>query len=296
VWLAYPGETPEINFNSGGRDARIFFYDKTTNLYLDGFDFNVNSNSRGIGVAISNGGNTTVRKSTFRGLTNCCEAGEILPNCFSAEDPAGILPSRTTYRMAPADTGSLAILRLKLLLRTITFLPIYRFRSARKHGNQHWTIRGNHIEGQTTRGAIYAQEYDYSGDIEICFNLIQMSASDGVALTLVPSDPGGPINIYRNTFVGHINVNRVRSTNGPFTINNNVIINNSASPDKITRSSSVSDESRLIVVDNLTGTLSDNIVDSNGNLTSAYKSYLGSRGHQIGDQLAPPQQVRLVVR
>ena len=58
VWLAYPEEKPEINFNSGGRDAHIYFYNNIANVYLDGFDFNINSSSRGKGIAIaSDGGN-----------------------------------------------------------------------------------------------------------------------------------------------------------------------------------------------------------------------------------------------
>ena len=45
--------------------------------------------------------------------------------------------------------------------------------------------------------------------------------------------------------------------------------------------------------DNLIGSSSDNIVDSQGYLTPAYQSFVGSRGHQIKARPLPPTGLNL---
>jgi len=57
-------------------------------------------------------------------------------------------------------------------------------------------------------------------------------------------------------------------------------------PEKIERYR-VEDLSRVVVTNNLTGSASDNIVDSQGYLTDTYSKYVGIRGHQIGADKRP---------
>ncbi|WP_155999842.1 putative Ig domain-containing protein [Thioalkalivibrio sulfidiphilus] len=292
VWLAYPGEKPEINFNMNGRSGHISFYDNVRNLYLDGFDFNLNSNNRGQGINISNNGNVTVRNSTFRGLTNCTHPGTNPSQLFLTGGSGQYTSIQDNYAYESCGYWLLGYVSPKTLVENNTILSDIPLPIGPKHGIQNWTIRGNRIDGQTTRGAIWIQDFSTSGDIEINFNLIQMRNPDGVAIKLLSSDPSGPINVYRNTFIGHVTVDNLTSTKGPFRFNNNVIINNSSNPDKISRTRTVV-ESRLIVSDNLTGSSQQNIVDNDGNLTATYSQYIGSHGHQIGSTIAPPKQLRL---
>jgi hypothetical protein len=166
-----------------------------------------------------------------------------------------------------------------------------------KAGTTMWFIRGNYLHNNATNSINfqYSNTGDInSGNIEISYNLVT-SGGGKVRINSNSTSNGDPVYVFRNTFMDEVDVSKVTSTNGAFRFYNNVIVNETSHPDKIQRNS-IEDPSRLIVSDNLVGSSSDNIVDDHGNLTSAYKSYLGTRGHQIGDQLAPPQQVRLVTR
>ncbi len=291
VWIAYPGERPEINFNSGGQSGYIFFYDNVRNLYLDGFDFNLNSNDRGKGIAIGSNGNITVRKNIFRGLTDCTHRGTNNSQLF-------FVGGEGKYSSVQDNTASESSCGYWLLgygspktvvednhISTNLSLPI-----GPKSDINNWTIRGNVIQTQKkiSKGAIWIQDFGTSGNIEINFNLIQMSQSDSVALRLISSNPSGPIYVNRNTFVGHVAADWLSNEKGPWTFAENVIINNFTSSDKIKRNSV--NEKRLILNDNLSGDFSDNIVNSQGLLTSNYSKFINSRGHQIGSQPSQPSQ------
>ncbi|WP_198264088.1 hypothetical protein [sulfur-oxidizing endosymbiont of Gigantopelta aegis] len=66
VWLAYPDEKPIIDLGL----AYISIYGGGDNAYFDGLEFNLNSNSRGMGVQItSSSNNVTFRRNKFYGLT-----------------------------------------------------------------------------------------------------------------------------------------------------------------------------------------------------------------------------------
>lgn len=292
VWLAYPTETPEINFSGVSNDAFIFFYDKVANLYLDGFDFNINSNTRGKGVQIGNNGNITIRNNTFRGVTLCGQQGGNNSLLFLSGGTGEFTSIQDNVAYDSCGYWLLGYDSPKTIVENNTITTNIKLPISPKDNIQHWTIRGNHIQGQTTSGAIYAQEYNYSSDIEICFNLIQMTGSDGLALKLLSSDPGGPMHVYRNTIIGHVDIINLNANKGPWTFSENVIINNSSSPDKMTRVNSV-DETRLIKDNNLLGSPTEIIVDSQGYLTGAYTSYVGTRGFEIGIRPKPPTLINV---
>ncbi|VAW39593.1 hypothetical protein MNBD_GAMMA01-1992 [hydrothermal vent metagenome] len=281
VWIAYPGETPEINFNSSGRDGYLLFTNNTSNLYLDGFDFNLSNNSRGKGLSIGNNGNITIRKNTFRGLTNCWSGGNNSQLFFSNGGNGQYTSAQDNIASESCGYWLLGYASPKTVVENNHITTNIPLPIGPKSGIQNWTIRGNHIQGQTDGGAIFIQEFGTSGDIEINFNLIQMSQSSGPALRLFSSDPSGPIYVNRNTFVGQAVAWHLSDTKGPWEFTQNVIINNAASADKITRQGTV-DESRLLISDNLVGDLSDNIVNSQGELTAEYIHFIGNRGHQVG--------------
>jgi hypothetical protein len=85
------------------------------------------------------------------------------------------------------------------------------------------------------------------------------------------------------------------SGNGPFYINNNVIINNStygirdANGVNAVQGWGGNTVNEYHPQDNLVGTDTGNIIDANGNLTAEYSQYFSSRGWQFGeaDIIAP---------
>jgi hypothetical protein len=298
VWLAYPGETPQINFNLQGHgDAYISFYSGITNLYLDGFDFNNNHNTRGKTIGMSPDGNTVVRRNIFRGLTNGWDGGNnSLLFYAGGSGQYHAIQDNVSYDNAQV-TGYwlLGYKNPKTLVENNDISTIGSHPISPKSGTTMWFIRGNYLHNNALNSINlqYSTAYGDYGDIEISYNLI--TAGGGKVLINNNQPDGGPAYIYRNTIVEEVRMSRVTSTNGPFYFLNNVIVNETSHPDKIDLYN-IEEPSRLIIEDNLTGSESDNIVDDQGNLTSDYKSYLGTHGHQIGDQLAPPQQVRLVTR
>ena len=81
---------------------------------------------------------------------------------------------------------------------------------------------------------------------------------------------------------------------GSVTYARNVIVNkNSDRTDRIR----LADTNNNIVYDeNLIGSGSDNIVDSKGNLTPNYSSYIGVRGHMIGQRPKPPGGIKMLAQ
>jgi hypothetical protein len=127
---------------------------------------------------------------------------------------------------------------------------------------------------------------------EIRFNLVdRRNVTDGVAVDLNQNSEAGTIHVYRNTLIGRARVRNADASDGPFRFYQNVIINNDSGTkiylDEVTA------PTRVVAQDNLLGTLSTGVVDSSGQLTSAYSQYVGSRGHQLNElRPMPPQNLR----
>ena len=282
VWINYPNETPQINFNSGTRDGYLSFQG-TPNAYIDGFDLNNNGNTRGKTLSPS-GSRLTIRKNIFRGLTNCNAAGGnasqlMLSGNLTHTHNAiqdNTFNTSCTYAVLGYDHPYTVIEDNIITDNTQAISP--------KDSIQNWSIRNNTITSVNNDKAIYIQEYSPQGpmeNIEVCFNTILLPAVNDVAVRVLSSDPSGSIFFDRNTIKGQVEVQTLTATKGPWEVSKNVIINNSVSVDKITRTGNGVDESRLIIDDNLTGVDADNIIDANGDLTAGYSAYLGTHGHEV---------------
>lgn len=281
VWLAYPGESPEINFNRNGADIYLSLQFTDDDLYFDKLLFNNNGAQRGKTLEGSPSNNWVIKDCQFSGLTASQGGGNnsyIFFNGGSGQYAHVVgnetLSGTTGYLLLGYNTQSV------LVENNITGddipLPI-----GPKDDIVNWTIRGNTITNSSAgTGAVWLQEYGHSENVEICFNYIQMAATDGMAVSILGDAACGAVQVHRNTIVGHVEAWNLDSNKGPWTFAKNIIINNSAEADKITRSN-VTDESRLIVNDNLLGVAADGIVDANGELTAGYSSYLGTHGHQV---------------
>jgi hypothetical protein len=131
---------------------------------------------------------------------------------------------------------------------------------------------------------------------EIRFNLVdRRNVPDGWALSLNQNGDTIAMYVYRNTFIGVVRLNNADIALGPIRIYQNVIIN--ADPGtKVSFSNGATPNDRVVIQDNLTGTLGSNVVDAQGRLTSAYQQYVGTRGHQLGTEIRPRPPTALAVQ
>jgi hypothetical protein len=146
--------------------------------------------------------------------------------------------------------------------------------------------------------AIGGNEHDYNGLVtngETLFNTV-LSPSR-TAMTFNMDSLSGATFIYRNTLVGRVEARGVGPGDGPFRLSNNVIVNSDSGTPSGSHilHVSVSDPSRIILSSNLVGYPADNIVDSQGRLTAAYASYVGTHGSQIGPSgPSAPTNLRII--
>jgi len=287
VWLAYPGETPVFDMSS----AHLSIYSGGTNTYFDGLQFDINSNTKGMGVAIgSSASHVTFRNNKFSGIGNGYIGGN--NSCiFITRDNVGSYYSIQDNELSNVNEGYglLGYAASSVLVEDNTVHNIGGHPIGPKEGTRMWFIRSNHLynNSRDSIGLQYSNSAGVnSGDIEISYNLVE-SGGGKVRINSNYTSSGYPVYIYRNTFLDEVDVNKVTSSNGEFSFYDNVIVNETSHPDKIERNS-IENASRLIVTNNLTGRASDNIVDTQGYLTGEYSQYIGSRGHQIGARPLPP--------
>jgi hypothetical protein len=287
-WLAYPGEQAVIDNDYSktdrGRFIRLSGSDASP-VYLDGLEI---TNSWHIGLQFGSG---SCDYAVFRrlsihdiaeGIDGANSAG--IMTLTSPADPSwySAFQDNDFHHNAPGgikqysqrkllwedcrfrDSGDGPDLKSDVFRFEVRGCAFYNNRQsyAGLFGNMH-PARGGQVTG------------------EVRFNRMLCGDSPTVLAMDVNQDGlAGAIHLYRNTFVGTVRVRNTDGEDGPFYFSRNVIVNSNAGKDRITLEQ-VSDVARVRYADNLTGTPGDRIVDGEGNLTEAYKSYRGSRGHQI---------------
>jgi hypothetical protein len=291
VWIAYPGETPLIDFGFvPGGDPGVLFRMGGSDVYVDGFE---TRNSRIIGFQTGHGAYNVFRRLRMR------DHNVILAN-LDGSNASYIMTLRgdgvyghylaiqdCEFFNAPMDMGLKIYGQRKLLIEGNSFhgmsygtelkadMPQFTYRN-----NRHWDI---------TRHAIGGNMHVETTSGEILFNLANVP-SGLFALDVNQDGMAKRIDVYRNTFVGRVQVRNVDSADGPFNFYNNVIV----STDSGTPAGShihhqmVNDPSRITSSLNLAGYPTSGIVDGSGALTSGYSQYIGSRGYQIGAAVPPP--------
>ena len=287
VWLAYPGEKPVLDLSR----AYIAIYQGGSNTYFDGLEIDVNKTSRGMGVQIaSSANNVTFRNNIAHGITTGYVGGNNA--CFFvSKNKVGLYWAFQDNEMFDVNSGYgiLGYNARKLLVEDNVLHEIGGIPIGPKTGTGMWFIRANSMYNNP-RDSINVQYYKskeaVSGDIEISYNVVD-AGGGRVRINAQQEQLGNPIYIFRNTFMDAVQQNRVSSTNGLFKWYDNVIVNNTSFPDKIERTN-IDDPSRLSVIDNITGGLSDKIVDSEGFLLPSYSMFIGTKGHQVGTRPLPP--------
>jgi hypothetical protein len=160
-------------------------------------------------------------------------------------------------------------------------------------------VRGCRISGTTNgeQGGLFGNMQFGSGGQgetssgEFRFNFVDRrgAASGAIALDLNQNADSGPMNVYRNTFLGRVRVRNADTGDGPFNIYNNVIVNSdSGSPSgSHIYHEDVNMPSRIVLTNNVVGFPADNVVNTAGELTGDFARFIGTRGHQISNVPRP---------
>lgn len=317
-WLAYPGETVNINGNDG--------YIEANNVYFDGLNF-TNFSEYGI-RAVSGANYNTLRRSDFSNLVPTRTSNGNQGFYFSIAAGTGnyhIFQDNKFHDFSGAAAiGSLYSIN-KILIENNNFYDfkgpgitsinaVIAYKSRLNNGTVRRNIFNISNSGRPL-GTTMNSPFFESDDTEINFNLFMLPEESGIAAEFNdrgPLNPQGTTYFYRNTMVGNFVFKNVDGLNcaaaGPYYLSNNVIINSNTPVGGYAKvnhlsyhyTSSNNPDQCINKNGNLLGLPSDNIVDANGNLTPAYSSYLGTTGWQIAqatsDTTAPAAPRGLVVQ
>lgn len=305
--LAYPGESPiyDGGYVAGQLQGNVLGIgcNGTYPSYIEGFTFR---NMWHMGIQFFSGGcNYPVwRNLQFNGpaiaVDGANSAGIMATN--SLEDPTYY----SAYQRVSQTNGDSGLMKMyshkKHLWEDCDIRNSSRGPDQKMHVPRFEIRRCTIVNtSELTQGGLFGNmQFGDSGvgetaSGEIRFNYVdRRNVSGGWALSLNQNGELGNMFVYRNTLIGVVRVNNAGNVLGPFRIYQNVIIN--ADPGTKITYSGGSASDRVIIQDNLTGTLSNNIVDAQGRLTSAYQQYVGTRGHQLGTEIRPRPPTALAVQ
>ena len=302
-WIAYPGDAPVIDFGYvAGVDPSAlirFQASASTPVYLDGLE---GRNFRNIGLQIISGASdyTIIRRMKLHHMVLGVDG----------ENPAGIMWTSSygdsTKYCAVQDSDFYTLNNggaLKVYSQNRMVIEDNLFRDSGsgfdlKAHVPRFDVRGNtfrNISGSALFGNMNTSGSGEPASGEWRFNNLNVPGA-AFAIDVNQDGQAAEIHIYRNTIVGRAQVRNVDSADGPFRFRNNVIVNSDSGTPAGSHivQVSVSDTSRIIVTDQLTGSPSAGIVDSNGSLTSSYERYIGTHGHLLGaspEVPMPPENV-----
>jgi hypothetical protein len=305
MWIAFPGHQPRLDFGyrAGVSDGHTLRHNGD-NVYIDGFE-GVYSRH----VALQFEPTSNFRGGTYRRLrmhelgpggdgTNSAYIMSV--STYPYVSYGMVIQDSSFYDLRINDSDAACTLKIysqqKILIEdTVQYNGIKA--TELKADVRQFTVRNNtfyNLTGTAIGGNMHgcvgcsggSDSYTTGG--EILFNNVR---GPGQALEINQDGFAIRTHIHRNTFRGRVGVVRTDSADGPFYFSNNVIVSNDAG----TPSGShiyhfeVSDPSRIVLSNNLVGYPSDNIIDSNGNLTSGYSQYYGTHGYQhSGGGTTPP--------
>lgn len=293
IWLAYPGESPRIDFGwTGGGEWGPMIYMEGTTIYVDGFE-TVNSHIMAFQVGGTSTG-ATFRKNLLHHHgpgTAGTNASFIMTTQQYPNVAYGMVIQDNVFYDSPVDVNIKLYSQNKTLIENNVFHDTVAAMELKSDVRQ-FTVRGNTFYNITTNiwdalaigGNMHGLNDQPTTGGEICYNNVR--STDNLAISLNQDGQAMPIYVYRNTFVGHVAVTNTDAADGPFTFRNNVIINNDGG-NRI-QLIGVTAPERVIVTNNLAGAPSQAIVDSLGNLTAAYAQYLGTMGYQLGSGGSTP--------
>ncbi len=296
-WIGYPGEKASI-------DAMGYTLSIYTSFYFDNLTIH-NMLDHGI-----HGGSayTTIRRCRFYDLTSSTSVNNnqgmlFLEGCKNLV----IQDNEFTAFTGGQAMGSLYSVTKALIENNYThdggYAGPHSFCTpiGLKAMDDSVTIRGNIIDipsDAATQFELYGGTTRLTHDLDICFNYIvrRGNGSQTVISFMFPKN----VHCYRNTFVGAIvfstfsPADSILNQCGPFDFKNNVFINPNTGSNtyeyfsfKGPSTPQAYYNAMITDTDNLKGKPGDNVVDVNGNLTSAYSQFIGTRGWQLAGGTLP---------
>jgi hypothetical protein len=311
VWYAYPGESVTIDHDSGSTDAYFDCQDgEADDLYMGGIRFQDMTNhawrtvgdrqvfydcefyNLGPGVDGANSSFIMYASTGGTGGSNYCL---ISNNSFDTLNIGAFIKTYSSNKLVIADNT----------LDNGSGSPIEGI--ALKNNDTYVDVRGNFLDNISVKAI--DGNWNADSNLEIRFNRVLNASNDydssaHGALTINHDDTAGVAYIHRNTFEGTVTLRFATSGDGPFYLDNNVIVNENAAQDTPDGSYithyDVADSSRIVLGTgddvNISGEASDNIIDANGDLQGAYTSYLGTKGYQLGEtESIPPSMLNLSI-
>jgi hypothetical protein len=298
VWLAYPGESPVIDFRrglntygsiNGPFDAP---YIKLTgpNIYIDGLTL-TNDRTKCFELDC-----TTRRAPVVRNVTTTSGgAGDDGSNSAFFMFTAGS-GGQTSYGLAVQDCnfGSAGHNAIKSYSLNKSVIEDNILTSndgiAQKDGVPLYTVRNNVFNtcstcvagNMNTRGGV---DVTYG---EVCYNLMLNPTTSALQIGVGKISAIGRTDIYRNTFIGAVIVQNLATADGPYNFRHNIKINSAGgeAPWPNITDVAISNSTRVTLDNDLNGAAADGIVDASGNLQGAYLTAYGPatvnpRGYEL---------------
>jgi hypothetical protein len=296
IWLAYPGQSPIIDFGyQEGVEWGPMIRLTGNTVYIDGFE---TRRSHIMGFQFPSGGNgPTFRRLRMHDHGPGVSGSNASMIMTTRGDASNMVIQNCEFRQSQ-DVMIKIYSQRKLLIEDNVFRDTTDALELKDSATQ-FTVRGNtfyNVSDMAIGGNMATDTGPFNG--EITFNNVRANT---IALDVNQNSLAGEIFVQRNTFVGRVQVRRAITSNGPFRFSNNVIISGDSGTPSGSHIyySSVTDLTRIIQSNNLGRYPSDNAVDSAGNLTAAYANYVGTHGHMLGSGtgstgISPPQGVRIV--
>ena len=302
IWVAYPGESPVIDFESTG-DVQPCFNVQGSNIWIDGLEFR-NIGSIGFRLNARIGGfGAVVRNVTARNLMAGLDGANSSFFLWSRADdsPTWFDTVQNSYFANVASTGcSLKLYGIRYgIFETSAYSRTVDNEAtiAIKGTILNYTVRANTFASdvRTGVGGNMDTSYTQATGGEIYHNLMRASGTSdvegGLTLGAARVNPLAQAWVYRNTIIGHALVTNITSTDGPFYFRDNVIVNSGGSgggcPQRLTCYYTTAYD-RVQITNNLQGTPSDGIVDANGLLQGSYQStWIGLRGFELSANPGP---------
>lgn len=295
VWMAYPGQSPVIDFSyvAGSENAPLIRFGGN-NVWVDGFQ---TMRSRHIAFQYEtepNGTGPTFRRLRMRDIVGVDGTNASFIMTTTTPEVARYAVIQDSDFSGVVGTGvTLKIYAQHKMVIEDTIHHDSSYAIELKDDVRQFSVRHNTIYNvQNTGIGGNMQETGTHG--EIMFNNVRA----GLALDLNQNGMAGRIHAYRNTLVGRAQVRNTDSADGPFWIYNNVIVNSDSGTPSGSHvyHNNVSAPGQVILNDNLPGYPSANMVDAEGNLTAAYAQYIGTHGHQLAGITGPrpPTNLRIV--
>lgn len=300
IWLGYPGETATIDHTASGASASGAMFkavDGATkgNYFFQGLTFtNPINNSLYFGGADVN---WVVFDNTFQdssGMADGYNPGYVMLGTagqYPVSQGFGLVCHNT---FKDAGGTSTSYLKFYSTYKASVNDNILSDNSgtdtegiALKAYVKYIDVRHNYISN-IEQNAI-GGNFNYSENNEIRYNRVTDASGSSYPGALVlnyQTENCGVAYAYRNTFEGYVTVRGAGTGDGPYYLDDNVIINESGEVDGIDCGSVACSDESIIVLGagadaNLVGDAADAIIDASGNLQGAYLQYLGSKGYQI---------------